>query len=103
MPTQRVLSAARYCDQFFVSKSCAAPSSPMHSCLSRWRVIAPAAAASQLGPMFKIGGSSAPACAIKSPDIMPVNMILAIQAIMGRQRPLLDPEIDGAHAATGGL
>src|ERR1700757_2513651 len=103
MPTHWVLWAREYCDQLFVSRTCASRSSPMHAAALRPRLIAPRAAASQLGPTFNFGGPSATAKPTCDPSEMTTSAILATKAIMvvlvcGCLRP--SPEVCCFQAAT---
>jgi hypothetical protein len=54
----------------------------MHAALSRPLLMAPRAAASQLGPAFNFGGLSATASPICDPSDMTTNAIPTAKAIM---------------------
>src|SRR3984893_8325674 len=82
MPTHWVLWAREYCDQFIASISSAARSSSMHSFEFRPRLMAPRAAASQLGTTFNLGGPSATASPTCDPSDRATSAILATKVIM---------------------
>src|SRR5579864_1777900 len=82
MPTHWVLWAREYCDQFFVSRSRASRSSPMHASLSRPILIELRVAPSQLGPTFNVGGPSATASPTCDPSDRETTAILVTKAIM---------------------
>jgi len=83
MPTHCVLSSAEYCDQLFVTASCAVRSSSKHAFSSRPAVRAKRTAASQLGPTSNLGGPAATANPICIPIDSPMNIILAAEVIIG--------------------